>query len=79
MAILNAGNIATQQPCSLLDVALGEFLFFAECAKTVTYNHGGIIPCRYRSSKKKLDSHQFETIDATRGNQATRVGETKLH
>src|SRR5271170_2845937 len=55
MAIFNAGNITTQQTCALFDVALGEFLFFAECAKTVTYNHGGIIPCRYGSSKHKLD------------------------
>ena len=33
IAISNAGNITTQQPCSrFLDVALGEFLFFAQCA-----------------------------------------------
>src|SRR5690242_11938494 len=46
MTIFHAGNITTKQTCSLLDVALGEFLLFAECAKTVTYNHGDIIPCR---------------------------------
>ena len=46
MAIFHAGNITTQQTCTLLDITLGEFLFFAECAKTVAYNHGGIIPCR---------------------------------
>src|SRR6267378_7001328 len=46
MAILNAGNVATKQPRSFFDVALGEFLFFAECAKAVTNNHAGIIPCR---------------------------------
>ena len=46
MAILNAGNITTKQPRSFFDVALGEFLFFAECAKAVTNNHAGIIPCR---------------------------------
>src|SRR4029077_15212576 len=33
VAILNAGNVTTEQPRSLFDVALGEFLFFAECAK----------------------------------------------
>ena len=46
MAIFNAGNVAAKQPRSLFDVALGEFLFFAECAKAVTNNHAGIIPCR---------------------------------
>jgi hypothetical protein len=46
VAILNAGNITTKQTCTLFDVALGEFFFFAECAKTVTNNHEGIIPCR---------------------------------
>jgi len=46
MAILYAGNVTTKQTRSLFDVALGEFLFFAECAKAVTYNHAGIIPCR---------------------------------
>src|SRR5260370_42526982 len=33
MTILDAGNVATKQTRSLFDVALGEFLFFAECAK----------------------------------------------
>ncbi len=46
MTILYAGNVATKQTRSLFDVALGEFLFFAECAKTVTNNHADIIPCR---------------------------------
>src|SRR6266849_354694 len=45
MAILNAGNVATKQAGTLFDVALGEFLFFAECAKAVTNNHADIIPC----------------------------------
>jgi hypothetical protein len=62
MAILYAGNITTQQPCSLLDVALGEFLFLAECAKTITYNHAGIIPCRYGPSKKKLDARELKHL-----------------
>src|SRR5882762_7031822 len=46
MTILYAGNVTTKQTRSLFDVALGEFLFFAECAKAVTNNHAGIIPCR---------------------------------
>src|SRR5437899_6809385 len=46
MAIFYAGNVTTKQSRSLFDVALGEFLFFAECAKAVTDNHAGIIPCR---------------------------------
>jgi hypothetical protein len=46
MTIFNAGNVATKQAGAFLDVALGEFLFFAECAKAVANNHGGIIPCR---------------------------------
>src|SRR6266850_528177 len=46
MTILYAGNVTTKQTRSLFDVALGEFLFFAESAKAVTNNHAGIIPCR---------------------------------
>src|SRR6267378_6244871 len=38
MAVLDAGNVAAKQAGALFDVALGEFLFFAECAKAVTYN-----------------------------------------
>src|SRR6266849_191552 len=36
MAIFDAGNVTAKQTGALLDVALGEFLFFAHCAKTVT-------------------------------------------
>jgi hypothetical protein len=46
MTILYAGNVAAKQAGTLFNVALGEFLFFAECAKAVTNNHAGIIPCR---------------------------------
>src|SRR6266404_254790 len=46
MTILYAGNVTTKQTGALLDVALGEFLFFAECAKAVTNNHAGIVTCR---------------------------------
>src|SRR6266481_1890378 len=46
MTILNTGYVTTKQAGTLFDVALGEFLFFAECAKAVTNNHEGIIPCR---------------------------------
>src|SRR6266446_2451391 len=44
MTILNAGNVTTKQTCAFFDVALGEFLFFAQSAKTVTNNHGGYYP-----------------------------------
>src|SRR2546430_16314649 len=44
MAILHARNVAPKQACSLLDVALGKLLFFAQRAKTITDNHEGIIP-----------------------------------
>jgi hypothetical protein len=47
MAILDTGNITAKQTGTLFDVALGEFLFFAECAKTITYYHYGIIPLRH--------------------------------
>jgi len=33
VAIFDTGNVATKQAGTLFDVALGEFLFFAECAK----------------------------------------------
>src|SRR6266700_2729123 len=46
MTIFDARNVATKEAGTFLDVALGEFLFFAECAKTVTNNHGGIVACR---------------------------------
>ena len=46
MTILNTGYVTTKQAGTLFDVALGEFLFFAECAKAVTNNHEGIISCR---------------------------------
>src|SRR5216684_177890 len=38
MTIFHARYVATQQAGTLFDVALGEFLFLAECAKTVTNN-----------------------------------------
>jgi hypothetical protein len=43
MTIFHARDVAAKQAGTLFDVALGEFLFFAECAKTVTNNHAGII------------------------------------
>src|SRR5216684_4091612 len=46
MTIFDARNVATKEAGTFLDVALGEFLFFAQCAKTVTNNHGGIVACR---------------------------------
>jgi len=41
MTIFHAGYIATKQPCTLFDVALGEFLSLAHFAEAVTDNHGG--------------------------------------
>jgi hypothetical protein len=58
---------------TLFDVALREILFFAECAKPVAYNHGGIIqnlesyrwtishPLRRKTSRGSF----FETNAAT--------------
>jgi hypothetical protein len=42
----HARDVAPEQARTLFDVALGEFLFLAEPAKTVPNNHGGIIPLR---------------------------------
>src|SRR5205807_8184907 len=44
MAVLHARNVTPKQAGTLLDVALRKFLFFAECAKTITDNHEAIIP-----------------------------------
>jgi hypothetical protein len=35
MTVFQAGDIAPEQARPLFNVALGEFLFFAECAKSV--------------------------------------------
>jgi hypothetical protein len=43
LVVFHARDIATDQTRALFDVALGEILFFAECAKAVSNNHGGII------------------------------------
>ena len=43
MAIFNTGDITAKESRTLFDITLGEFLFFAHSAKTVTNNHGGII------------------------------------
>ncbi len=51
MAIFNAGNVTTQKTGALLDITLGEFLFFAQSAKTVTDNHELSIPQVVRGSK----------------------------
>ena len=39
VAILDTGDVTAEQTCSLLDITLGEFLFFAQSAKPVTDNH----------------------------------------
>jgi len=40
VAIFDARDVAAEQAGSLLDITLGEFLFFAQSAKSVTDNHG---------------------------------------
>lgn len=44
MAIFDAGNIATEEPGALLDITLRKFLFFAQCAESITDNHIAMIP-----------------------------------
>ena len=39
VAILDPGDVSAEQTCTLLDITLGEFLFFAQSAKPVTDNH----------------------------------------
>src|SRR6267154_3373609 len=53
MSILNAGNVAAKQAAALFDVSLGEFLFLAECAKAVAYNHTGIVSLRRMKGKPR--------------------------
>jgi len=44
VAILDAGNITTEEAGALLNITLGEFLFLAQSAKTITDNHEVSIP-----------------------------------
>jgi hypothetical protein len=44
VAILDTGNITTEEAGALLDITLGKFLFLAQSAKTITDNHGLSIP-----------------------------------
>src|SRR5260370_15997431 len=46
VAVFYAGYITTEETGTPLSFALGEFLFFAGCAKTLPYNNAEIIPCR---------------------------------
>jgi hypothetical protein len=43
MAVLDARNVATQQTCALLDVALRKFFRFSKQAKPITNYHSVII------------------------------------
>ncbi|HEX8871143.1 MAG TPA: hypothetical protein VF758_00180, partial [Candidatus Acidoferrum sp.] len=54
VAIFNTGNVATEETGTLLNITLGEFLFFAQSAKPVTDNHGLSIPQKVTGSKIKL-------------------------
>src|SRR5215468_3512777 len=44
VAILDTRDVAAEQTGTLLDITLGEFLFFAQGAKTIADNHGLSIP-----------------------------------
>ena len=61
MAVLNSGNVTAKQASAFFNVTLGEFLFFAECAKAVANNHSGIISSRSMQSKlARLFSRAFQ-------------------
>jgi hypothetical protein len=44
MAVLDTRDVATEEAGAFLDITLGEFLFFAQSAKTVADNHAWSIP-----------------------------------
>ena len=51
MTVFHPRNVAPEQARALFDVTLGEILFFAEYAKAIANNHGGIVslgklPCK---------------------------------
>ncbi len=52
VTVFHARDIASEESGSLFDCALGEFLFFAECAKAVADNHAGIISLRRMEGKR---------------------------
>jgi hypothetical protein len=43
MIMFDAGNVRAHEARTLLDVALGEFLFFTQFAEPITNYHRGII------------------------------------
>jgi hypothetical protein len=59
MTIFHARDIAPEQAGTLLDITLGEFLVFAEHAKAVADNHGGIIPSKVCPMQLVLPSHNW--------------------
>src|SRR2546430_12713442 len=64
MTILDAGDITPKQARALFDVALGEFLFFAECAQAVAYNHSGIIsPVRLEGKQRTCGCESDAQLD----------------
>src|SRR6266436_698036 len=72
MAVFHTRDVAPEQARALFDVALGEFLFFAECAKTVANNHGRIIPlrqvrCNYETGNQKLETKKSKMEKGRRG------------
>jgi len=53
MAIFHARDIATKQSGALFDVPLGKLFFLAQGAKSISYNHVGIVSWSYCSCKSK--------------------------
>jgi hypothetical protein len=79
VAIFDTGNITTEETSTLLDITLGEFLFLAQSAKTITDNHGLSIPHIVTGSKSKLVG-SCEVGPAMRlgaGGQGAEIGVTK--
>jgi hypothetical protein len=52
MIIFDARNVRATKARPLFNVALTEFLFLAEGAKTVAHNHGGIDKVRLLEGKQ---------------------------
>src|SRR6267378_1296062 len=67
MTVFHTRHVAPEQARTLFDVALREFLFFAECAKTVANNHGRIIPLRQFRCNHETGNRKFKN-----GNKAKR-------
>src|SRR5260370_37622938 len=68
--VLDARDITPEKTRSLFDIALGEFLFFAECAKAITNNHGCSPPrnrCKRRYPRYVFMSTVEELVGEEKG------------